>query len=110
MKTSTDAVGLDHNPIIGDITAEFAMIPTEAFPGHTTGTTDGITGVVHNAHTQIPTHIIFTATLHTADHHHIAVLQLTSETAVDHALYQPTKQLRKACTNLLHNPKDHNIK
>ena len=40
MKTGTDAVGLDHNPIIADTTAKVTMPVTEAVPGHTTGTTD----------------------------------------------------------------------
>ena len=62
MKTGTDAVGLDHNPIITDTTAKVTMTPTEAIPGHTTGTSDDITGVVHDVHTQVLTHIIFTTT------------------------------------------------
>ena len=57
MKTGTDTVGLDHNPIITDTTAKVAMIPTEAIPGHTTGTTDDITGVVHTClHSSTYTH------------------------------------------------------
>ena len=95
MKTGTDAIGLDHNPIITDTTAKVAMAPTEAIPGHTTGTTDDITGVVHDAHTQVLIHIILTTTLNTADHLHIGTLQLTPETAVDHAINQPTNQLRR---------------
>ena len=101
--TGTDAIGLDHNPIITDTTAKVTMTPTEAVPGHTTGTTDDITGVVHDAHTQVLIHIIFATTLHTADHLHIGALQLTPETAADHTLDQPTNQLRKASTNLYHN-------
>ena len=42
METGTDAVGLDHSPIIADNTAKVAMIPTEVIRGHTTGTTDNI--------------------------------------------------------------------
>ena len=106
MKTGTDAVGLDHNHIITDTTAKATMIPTEAIPSHITGTTDSITGVVHDAHTQVFIHIILTVTLHTTDHPHIGALQLTPETAADHVLDQPTNQLRKAHTNLLHNPED----
>ena len=83
------------------------MTPTEAIPGHTTGTTNNITGVVHNAHTQVLIHIILAMTLHIADYLHIGALQLTPETAADHALNQPTNQLRKVCTNLCHNPEDH---
>ena len=86
------------------------MIPTESVLDHTTGTTDGIIGVVHDAHIQIHIHIILTMTLHTVDHLHIGALQLTPETAADHALNPPTNQLRKAHTNLLHNPEDHRVK
>ena len=110
MKTGTDAVGLDHNPIIADTTAKVTMTPTEAVPGHTTGTTDDITGVVHNAHTQVLIHIFLTVTLHTTDHLHIGALQFPPETTVDHALDQPTNHLRKAHTNLIHNPEDHKVK
>ena len=52
MKTGTDAVGLDHNPILTDTTAEAAMTPTEAIPGHTTGTADARTGVLPGAHAE----------------------------------------------------------
>ena len=38
-----DAVGLDHNPILADTTAEAALTPTETVPGHTTGAVDAIT-------------------------------------------------------------------
>ena len=93
-----------------DTTAKVTMIPTEAIPGHTTGTTDDIIGVVHNAHIQVLIHIVLTVTLHTTDHLHIGVLQLTPETAADHALNPPTNLLRKDHTNLLHNPEDHKVK
>ena len=46
MKSDTDPVGLGHNPILTDTTAEVAMTPSEAIPGHTTGTADAITGVL----------------------------------------------------------------
>ena len=46
MKTGTDAVGPDHNPIIEDTTAKVNMTPTEAIPGHTTRTTDDIIGII----------------------------------------------------------------
>ena len=70
-KTGTDAVGLDHNPILADTTAKIDMTLTEAIPGHITGTTGDITGVLHNGHTQTLIHIILTMTLHTKDHLHI---------------------------------------
>ena len=66
------------------------MTPTEVIPGHTTGITDAITEVVHNAHTQPLTPIILTATLHNADHLHIEALQLTPEITADHTLDQHT--------------------
>ena len=40
MKTGTDAVGLDYNPILTDTTAKVTMTLTEAVPGHITGTTE----------------------------------------------------------------------
>ena len=70
-KTGTDAVGLGHNLIIADTTANVAMTPTEAVPGHATGTTDNISGVVHDAHTQVLIHTILTTTPHTTDQLHI---------------------------------------
>ena len=85
MKTGTDAVGLDHNPII-TYTAKVAMIPTEAVICNITGSTDNITGVVHNTHTQGLIHIILTTTLHTADHLLIGALHLTPEATADHTL------------------------
>ena len=70
-KTGIEAIGLHHNPIIADTTAKVTMIPTEAIPGHTTGTTDNIIGVLHDAHTQALIDIILTMTLHITDHIHI---------------------------------------
>ena len=75
-KTGTDAVGLDHNPIITYTTAKVTMIPTKAIPGHTTGTTDDITGVIHGAQTQVLIHIILAMTLHTTDHLHIGATKI----------------------------------
>ena len=43
MKSGTDTVCLDHNPILTDTTAEATVTPTEAIPGHTTETADAIT-------------------------------------------------------------------
>ena len=108
MKTGTDAVGLDHNSIITDTTANVTMIPTDA--DHTTGTTDDITRVVHDAHPQVLIHIILNTTLHTADHLHIGALQHTPETAANHVLNWPTNQLRKSHINLHHIPEDHKVK
>ena len=110
MKTGTGTGGLDHNPILTDITAKVAMTPTEAVPGHTTGTTDDITGVVHMTHTQALIHIILTMTHHITDHLPIEALQLTPEITVDLALDQPTNPPRKHCINLCHIPGDHKVK
>ena len=74
MKTGTDVVSLDLNPILTDITAKVILTPTEAIPGHTTGITDDITGVVHNTNTQPLTHIVLAVTLHITDHLHIDAL------------------------------------
>ena len=52
------------------------MIPTEVIPGHTTGTTNGITGVIDDAHTQVLIHIVLTMTLTTTDHLHLELFSL----------------------------------
>ena len=106
MKTGIDAVGLGHSPIL---TAEVTMTPTEAIPAHTTGITDNITGVLHDAHTQVHIHIILTMTLHITDHLHTEALQLTLDIEADHTLNQPTNPPRKPCTNL-HHILDHKVK
>ena len=101
-----DAVGLDHSPIPTDTTAEVAMTPTEAVPGHITGITDDITGVLHNSHTQVLIHITLTMTLHTADHLHKEALPLTLEIAPDHTLNQPINPPRKT-KKATHQPSSH---
>ena len=96
--TGTDAVGQDHNPILIDTTAKVTMTLTEAIPGQMTGTTEGITGGVHDAHTQGLIHIILIMTLHIKGHLYTGAHQLTQETTADHALIQPTNQLQQPCT------------
>ena len=64
MKSGTDAVGLDYNPILTDTTAQAAMTPTEAIPGHTTGTADASMGVLPSTHAQMPIHIALAMTPH----------------------------------------------
>ena len=93
MKMGTDAVGLDHNPIFTDTTAEATMTPTEAIPGHTTETADAITGELSGANTQMPIHIAFTMTPHIRDHLCTEALQLTLETTASHDLNQYRNQL-----------------
>ena len=110
MKTGTDAADPDHNHIIKDITAKITITTAEADPGHTIGTTDDITGVIHDAHTQVLIHTILTMTLHIEDYLHTEAHQPTQETAADHALNQPTNQLRKPCINTHHNPEDPKVK
>ena len=95
MKTGTNAVHPDDNYIIKDTTAKVTIIPTKAILGHTIGITDDITEVIHDAHTQILISTILTMTLHMEGHLHIGVHQLTHGIAADHALNQPTGQLRK---------------
>ena len=110
MMTGIDAVGLDLNTILTDITAKVIMTPTEAVPGHTTWIPDDITGVVHDAHTHTHTHNVLTMTLHIADHLHIEALQCTLEITGDHTLNQPTNPPRKPHTDLCHVPGDHKAK
>ena len=86
------------------------MIPTEAIPGPTTGMTDAITGVVHDAHTQVLIHIILTATLNIADHLDIEALQLTPEIAADHTPDQHTNPPGKDLTNHCHIHRNHKAK
>ena len=92
MKSGTDAVGIGHNPILTDTTAEAAMTPTEAIPGQTTGTADAITGVLPGTPAQMPIHIALAMTPYIGDHPHTEALQLTLETAADHNLDQHINQ------------------
>ena len=66
------------------------MILTEAVPGHTTRTTDDISGVLHDAHMQVLIHIILAMTLHISDYLHTDALQLTPEITAHHTLNQHT--------------------
>ena len=86
------------------------MTPTESIPGCTTGTTDDITGVLHNAHTQTLIHIILIVTLHITDHLPTEPLQLTPGITADHTPNQPTNQPRKPGINLCHIPEEHKVK
>ena len=104
MKTSTDVVGLDHNPILTDTTAEATVTPTEAIPGDTTGTADAITGVLPSTHTQMPIHIALAMTPHFRDHPCTDTLQPTLETAADHDLNQHIHQPRRPHTKIHLNP------
>ena len=104
--TDTHMVGLDHNPILADTTATVTMIPTEAIPGHITGTTDDITGIFHDIHTQVYIHTVLTMTLHIEGHLHTGAHQLPHEIAADHTLDQPTGQLRKPYIRIHHIPED----
>ena len=108
MKTSTDTASLDYNPILIDITTKVIMTPTEAIPGHTTGITDDITGVVNNAYTQTLTHIILAVTLHITDHLHIETLQLTPEQIM--LLTSLQTHQGKPHTTLHHIPADNMVK
>ena len=62
------------------------MIPTEAIPDHTTGATDDIIAVVHDAYIQVLIHIILAMTLHTTDHLHTVDHKLTQEITADYTL------------------------
>ena len=94
-KTDTNAVDPDNNHTIEDTTAIVAIIPKEAILCHTIGTTDNITEVVHDTQTQILISNILAATLHIEGHLYIGAHQLTHGITADHALNQPTGQLRK---------------
>ena len=61
-ESGTDAVGLGHNPILADTTAEATMTPTETIPGHTTETADTITGLLTGTNAQMPIHITLAMT------------------------------------------------
>ena len=76
MKSSTDTVGVGHNPIITDTTAEATMTPTEDIPGHTTGTADATAGVLPSVHAQMPIYTTLTMTPYIRDHPCMEALQL----------------------------------
>ena len=103
MKSGTDTVGLDHNPILADTTAEAAVTPTEAVSGHTTETADAITRVLPGDHTQMPIHITLAMALHIRVHLHTEGLQLTLETMEDHNLDQHINQPKIPHTKIHHN-------
>ena len=102
--TNTYMVGLGHNPILTDTTATAAMIPTKDTPGHKIGTTENITGVLHDTQKLIST--IFTMTCHIEGHLLTGAHWLTDEITADHALNQPTGQLRKPHIRIHHIPED----
>ena len=104
MKSGTDAVGLGHNPILKDTTAEATVPPTEVIPDHTTGTADAIVGVLPNAHAQMPIHITLATRPNIRDYPCTEALQLTLETAADHDLNQHIYQPRRPHTKIHHDP------
>ena len=110
MKIGTDAVDLNHNPILADIRAIVIMTPTEAIAGHAIGKTDAITEAVHDAHTPPLTHIILAMTLHITDHLDIEALQLTPGITTDHTPEQPTNPPRRPCTDLHCIPANYRVK
>ena len=109
MKGWTDTVGPGHNLIIKYITTKTAMTK-EAILGPTIGTTNDITRIIHDTHTQVLIHIILAMTLHTTDYPHTGTHQLTQEIAKDYTLGQPTGQPRKPRTNLHQSPEDHKVR
>ena len=106
MKTGANIVDPDHNHIIEDTTAKVTITHTEAILGHTILTADDITGVIHDSHTQTLIYTILTMTLHIEGHLHTGAHQLIHKIAADHALDQPTGQLRKPCIRIHHIPED----
>ena len=98
----TDAVGLDHNPIL----AYCSQHCHDSYRGHSRTqhrTTDDIIRVIHDAHTQV-------INIHIISHHDTphcrSSSQRSSGIAAEHPLDQPTGQLRKPHTNLPQSPED----
>ena len=79
---------------------------TEAILVCTTGATDNITEVIHDAHTQILISTVLTMTLHIEGHLHIGAHQFTYRITAYHTLNQPTGQLRKPCIQTHQIPED----
>ena len=104
MKSGTDTVGLDHNPILADTTAEATVTQTEAIPSHTTETVNAITGVLPGTHTKMPIHITLAMIPHIGVHPCTEALQLTLQTTADHNLNQHIYQPRRPHTKLPHDP------
>ena len=102
MRTGTETADQGNSSIPIDTTATFAMIPTEAVPGHIIETIDIIIGVLHDALTLVLT--IPTMTSHTADCLHTAAHQLTLGTTAGHGPIQHINQVRKSCINLHPSP------
>ena len=91
----TEAVDLDSNPTIEDITAKGTINPSEHILGHTTETTGDITGVGHADSIQTLLHTAHTMTPCTKDPPLIEAHQPIHEIAADHTPGQPIGQLRK---------------
>ena len=106
METGTNAADRDHNHIIKDTTAKVTIIPTKAVLGHTIGTADIITGIIHDTHTQMLISTILAMILHIEGHLQTEAHQLTHKITADHTLNQPTGQLRRHHTSLHHIPED----
>ena len=106
MKTGTNAVDPDHIHIMEDTTSKVTITPTEAVLGHTIGTADDITRGIHDAHTQTIIYTVLAMKLHIEGHLHTGAHQLTHEITADHALDQPTGQLRKPHIRIHHIPED----
>ena len=66
--TDTDMVGLVHYPILTDTAVTATMIPTRDTPGHIIGIADNITGILHDAYTQMLISTILAMTPHIEGH------------------------------------------
>ena len=104
IETGTIAVDPDHNHIIKDTTAKVTISPIEAILGHSTGTVDDITGVIHDTHTQMLISTVLAVILYREGHLYTEAHQLTHEITADHTLDQPTGQLKGHCIRLHHIP------
>ena len=104
MKTCTSTLHPDHSHIIKDTAAKVTITPTDAILGHSIGTPDNITGVLHDPQMLIST--ILTTTLHIECHLHTGTHQLPHVIVANHSLSQPTGQLQKPDIRIHHIPED----
>ena len=91
----TESPDLDHDHTTEDTAANVTINPLEHILGYTTVTTGDIAGVVHTNSIQTLLHITLTVTPCIKDPPLIEAHQPIHKIAADHALGQPTGQLRK---------------
>ena len=105
----TDAVGLDHSPIITRYHSKSCQNSYKSHSRlHHRDTRQHHRSSSWHPHLSIYTHHSQHSTPHCRSSH-IGAFQLTPETAADHTLNQSTNLLRKPHINLLHNAEDHKV-